>query len=272
MSDTEMANKGNAPTASISGTLMASRNRLLKFIQKRFSLLLGEGGEGPLCTIENIGCGDAYRRDTSSGAVDMRTSGGEDIYNLVEEDMPVVLNLDGIDLSPQARRESSAGNASAADGAAAIITSESVHAHTVSEQHAWTAFDKRVAGTGTALGIGSIDKHVTMDSQSAETEDMAIALAADTDNYTNNDTINCSKMSAAEVEAGLFSWRYPDLYDSRLPGEDMVMAAARTYEAHISRQSQSKQEMECMDHKKSKALAEEARRFLENEVSRQLRH
>ena len=336
----DMTNSANCDTDAqtkgykISGTLMSTRNRMLKFVQKRFGLLGGEENEhGPLAGTawgggnNNGNSNNSNTENTSrsnmndmdlSDLANMAFLGGKDVYNLVEEDRPVVLNLHGLDLSEfpggQRRARGSSGNSGPFTGQSQSSLSLSqtkndnmdVDVNLINgnidgnmglngnrngkvegrdfEHNGWAAFDERVgvmaeAGSGGATAAGTAGVDITtikMKTGAGGSGDVLNSKEIKVDE--NSTTINqptleaqtvLPVLSGAEVEAGLFSWRYPLLYDSREAGEDMVMAACRIMESANDNEAAGATASDNKNKTSASMVVQEALRFIEGEVSLQ---
>ena len=218
-------------TRSISEELKEHRKRFLFFVRKRFGLF----------EISNGANGSAFVASDTTAAESTHPSsfgdGSDLMYNLIDEDMPVI--VDENDLGGVERRFEEQ-----------LIVGRNAFANVypplqVAHPHAshWESVDSVlgivVGGAGTPVPVmeegGEENRHTATHASSAP-------------------------LTPSQSEAALFSWRYPELYEEmcRQAGrEDLVMTAVRLLDTPVA------------DGDGSRHLYIEAKMYLEMEVSMQ---
>ena len=187
----------NLNTSSISEELKEHRKRFLFFVRKRFGLFeIGSNSSGSPSFVASHGSGDnGYGSDLT--------------YNLVEEDMPTIVDEDGLGGIESRLEDQLNVSSNAFARMRQPVQAAAPHAH-----H-WDAVD-------CALGIVVNGAVVT-----------AMEVAGHEEEDREGQTlppVSGSAMSPSQAEAAIFSWRYPCLYEEmcRQAGrEDMVMTAVR---------------------------------------------
>jgi len=256
------------------------RKRLLKFLRKKFNLF------------ETPGEGDGLMSVDGAAILAAAMRGDDEMYNLVEEDMPVVVmdtftgdeDDDGDDDIVERASSSSSSlivsgsklfkspSVSREGGGVSMHESfdpEATAAALESIQQSWRKFDETVASMSRATlssplrqvsssssssssstttttttspisqrgcggGIGGCDTPTSLASGVEETPAVVRASSSSPSSSSSSGLppfpSSTSPMTPAEIERGLFSWRYPVLYEEMLAAqgsEDMVMTAVR---------------------------------------------
>ena len=220
---------------TLSESLDAMRKRLFTFVQKKFNLYLGN--------VVDV-CGQKYTLNIGSK------------FNLVEEDMPVLVMPDNI--LPCA--ETMQGNESRNEDRKSEYMAG--HHDSLDLKSKWDQFDK-------VLGVPSshMETEIILDDVNNLRKDNTA-----NDNFPGDEpNLYNDVKSNMDLQENMFCWRYPMLYDEmtrhnrsvQCGREDLTMTAVRVME--------SVPPMEVCDRKGDEDIEREARTSLQSEAIRFVR-
>jgi hypothetical protein len=178
----------------LSSSLDAMRKRLFVFVQKKFNLYV-EGGD------ESISAAAA------GGGVSLHLCEGTK-FNLLDEDMPVVVMPEDVRLSSE-KTAAAAGGTSTAAAKRVLFASDGE-----AVKGKWNEID---AALGFALpsggGGGDADSGDRMQVDECEVPPPVANQNINPNSGSGSDSVGDSVRSSLALQASMFSWRYPLLFD-----------------------------------------------------------